>query len=275
MRGMAEFKFYPRENPALALYSKEDRELARKFAKHLYDEMGNFLKAVVIFGSATKAGQKKRSKNSDIDILVIVDDVTLELTKEIITTYRIIVEKIVVDVSPRIHVTTLRLTSFWEYIRAGDPVGINMLRDGLALMDVGFFDPLQILLRQGRIRPSQESIWNYYMRAPTTLHNSKWHVMQATLDLYWAAIDSAHAALMTLGEIPPSPEHVADLLEERLVKSKQLEKKYPQVLRLLYNLSKMILHREVKEIKGDEYTKYQKMTEDFVERMRQIVEKNH
>lgn len=268
---MAEFNVYPRDNPVLTLYSKDDRELARKFAAKIYKEFGNFLKAVVLFGSA--ATREKRSASSDIDILVIVDDVTLQLSQELITTYRIIVEKHVLETSERFHVTTLRLTSFWEYIRAGDPVGINILRDGLAIMDTGFFDPLQLLLRQGRIRPTSESVWNYYMRAPTTLHNSKWHVLQATLDLYWAAVDSAHAALMHLGEIPPSPDHVADLLEQKLVKTKHLEARYTHIFRYLYNLSKMIVHREIKEIKGDEYTKYQAMATDFVERMRKVVEK--
>jgi predicted nucleotidyltransferase/uncharacterized protein (UPF0332 family) len=269
---MAEFNIYPRENPAINLYSKDDRELARTFATRLYKEFGNFLKAVVLFGSA--ATREKRSSKSDIDILVVVDDVTINLSHEMITAYRVIVEKVVTDITPRFHVTTLRLTSFWEYVRAGDPVGINILRDGVALLDTGFFDPLQLLLRQGRIRPSQESIWNYYMRAPTTLHNSKWHVMQATLDLYWAAIDSAHAALMSAGEIPPSPDHVADLLETHFVKTHQLEPKYTHVMRYLYSLSKMIIHHEIKEIKGDEYTKYQAMAEDFVERMRKLVEKH-
>src|SRR3989338_2928405 len=266
---MAEFRLYPRENPALTLYSHEDRELARQFAQKLYKEFGNFLKAVVIFGSAAK--NEPRSPKSDVDILVIIDDVSMQLSHEIITTYRIIIEKAVVDTSTRLHVTTLRLTTFWEYIRAGDPVGINMLRNGIAIMDTGFFDPLQLLLRQGRIRPTQESIWSYYMRAPTTLHNSKWHILQATLDLYWAAIDSAHAALMKIGEPPPSPDHVADLLEEHLVKKKLLEPRYPQILRYLYRLSKMIVHRELKEVKGDQYTKYAAMAEEFVNRMRKVV----
>ncbi|HSU72391.1 MAG TPA: nucleotidyltransferase domain-containing protein [Candidatus Binatia bacterium] len=269
---MAEFKIYPRENPVAQLYSKDDRELARQFTQRIYKEFGNFLKAVVLFGSA--ATREKRSAKSDIDILIVVDDVTLNLSHELITAYRIIVEKVVVELSSRFHVTTLRLTSFWEYVRAGDPVGINILRDGIAILDTGFFDPLQMLLRQGRIRPTQESIWNYYMRAPTTLHNSKWHLLQATLDLYWAAIDSAHAALMTLGEIPPSPDHVADLLEENFVKAKLLEPKYTHTMRYLYSLSKMIVHREVKEISGAEYTKYAAMASDFVERMRKIVDKH-
>ena len=26
-------------------------------------------------------------------------------------------------------------TTFWEYIRAGDPVGVNILRDGVPILD--------------------------------------------------------------------------------------------------------------------------------------------
>ena len=146
-----------------------------------------------------------------------------------------------------------------------------MLRDGVALIDSGFFKPLQVLLRRGKIRPSEESIWTYYVRAPSTLHNAKWHIMQATVDLYWAVIDSAHAALMKHGEIPPSPDHVADLLESKLVKNKLLEKKYVTMMRNFYKLSKMITHRQISEIKGAQFDKYHKDASDFVGRMKRYI----
>ncbi len=252
----------------LTKYSKEDVETARTFVKRLYDELGNFIKAAVIFGSLAR---KSQGKHGDIDILIIVDDVTIVLTQELIETYRVLVEKKIADTSPRLHVTTLKFTSFWEYVKAGDPVAINILRDGVALIDSGFFDPLQVLLLRGRIRPTGEAIWSYYVRAPTTIHNSKWHLMQAVVDLYWAAIDSAHAALMKNGEIPPTPEHVPDLLEQKLV-PKGLNMKYVHIMKVMFDLYKKIIHRDIKEISGEEYSKYLKDTEEFVERMGRIVE---
>jgi predicted nucleotidyltransferase/uncharacterized protein (UPF0332 family) len=252
----------------LTAYSKEDVELARAFVKKVYDEVGNFVKAAVIFGSLAR---KTQTRKGDIDILFIVDDVTVALNQDLIETYRVLIEKKIADTSPRLHVTTLKFTSFWEYVRAGDPVAINILRDGVALIDSGFFDPLQVLLLRGRIRPTGESIWSYYIRAPTTVHNSKWHIMQAVVDLYWAAIDSAHAALMKNGEIPPTPEHVSDLLEQKLV-PKGLNMKYVHIMRMLYDLYKKIIHRDIKEISGVEYDKYLKDTEEFVNKMGKIVE---
>src|SRR3989338_7155710 len=187
----------------------------------------------------------------------------MSLTPELVEAYRVIVQKLIARISTKLHIISLRFTTFWEYIRAGDPIGINMLRDGIALIDTGFFDPLQALLKRGRIRPTQESIWTYFIRAPNTLHNSKWHILQGTFDLYWAVIDSAHAALMKLGEIPPTPEHVSDLLQEKMVAKKLLEQKYVTTMRNFYKISKMISHREIREIKCAEFDRYFEEAADF------------
>ncbi len=258
-----------KEHPNLERYPKHDIDVAYKFANSIYKELGNLIKAVILFGSSAR---KTTTARSDIDVLVILDDLTISLSREVTEAYRLIVQKSIVRASTRLHVTTLRFTSFWDYIRNGDPIGINMLRDGVALIDSGFFDPLQALLKKGRIRPTSESIWSYFIRSPNTLHNSKWHILQASIDLYWAVIDSAHAALMKLGEIPPTPEHVADMMEEKMVKKKLLEEKYVSVMRNFYKLMKMISHREVKEIKGEEYDRYFKIAEDFVMRMKKFIE---
>ena len=77
---------------------------------------------------------------------------------------------------------------------------------------------------------------------------------------------------MKHGEIPPTPEHVADLLEHKLVKKKLLEHEYVTIMRHFYKLMKMITHREIKEIKGEEYDKYFKSAERFVKRMREFIE---
>lgn len=245
-------------------------DLAREFTKRLIKEFGSFIRGVVLFGSSARFEEKPEG---DVDVLVIIDDLTVVLKGEFVEAYRIIIHRIIADISPQLHITTLRFTSFWEYVRNGDPVAINMLRDGVALLDTGFFEPLQILLKRGRIRPTVESVWTYFVRAPATLVNSKWHVLQATLDLYWAVIDAAHAALMKVGEIPPSPAHVADMLNEKLVRQGKLESRYVKTMQTFYNLAKMIMHREVKEIKGSEFENYYTDAKDFVDRIKEFVEK--
>lgn len=265
-------RFEIKRRPSLNIekYPTQDLTIARSFARRIQNEFGEFLRVVALFGSAAR---KTRGPTGDIDVLVVVDDLAMRMTAEVIEAYKLIIEKTIGEVSTRLHVTSLTLTSFWEYVRAGDPVAINMLRDGVPIIDTGFFEPLQALLIQGRIRPTYESVWTYFGRAPRTIINSKWHLLQATLDLYWAVIDAAHSALMHVGEIPPTPEHVADLMEEKLVKKKLIEQEYPETMRKFYNLMKQITHREIKEISGREYDALLRETERFVERMKIFIEK--
>lgn len=175
--------------------------------------------------------------------------------------------------SGRLHVQSMKFSSFWEYIRAGDPIAINILRYGIALIDTGFFDPLQMLLDNGRIRPSQEAMYNYYVMAPASITRAKEHLLSATVDLYWAAVDAAHAALMAYGYIPPTPEHVADMLDNVLVKKRILGKKYSNIMRDNYKIFKNIVHRNIKEIEGKDYDKIKKQTSEFVIEIRKILEK--
>lgn len=249
-------------------FRKEDMQFAYKFANQLYKEFGNFLKAVVLFGSTARGDKKEK----DIDILVIVDDVTIDFTPEVIETYRIIIEKTIVSLTERLHVTSLKYSTFWEYARSGDPVAINILRDGVPLIDSGFFKPLQALLAEGRIRPSPESVWTYFGRAPRTLHNARWHVMQAALDLYWSVVDSAHAALMMLNVTPPSPDHVDELLDSMLVSRGLLDKKHVKTMEKFYELQKKIVHREIADINGKEFEKLYTEAKEFVDTMKTFIE---
>lgn len=255
-------------------YPKTDVDTAYAFTKKVHKEFGTFLRAVVLFGSVTeeRPGETSLKHEGDIDILLVVDDVVYYLSPEVVETYRIIIERSIAETSKRLHVTTLKFTSFWEYIRIGDPIGINMLRNGVALLDTGFFYPLQLLLHQGRIRPTPEAVNAYYNRVPTTMFNSRWHVLQATMDLYWAVIDAAHAALMMNGVLPPAPKEVADVLEEKLVKKKILDARHVKTMRTFYTLSKLILHKKIKDIDGKTYEKYYKDAEDFITSIKKIVE---
>lgn len=246
-------------------YPQEDIELARKFTRILYRELSGLLSGVILFGSAVTSPGKAR----DIDILVILDDVRIQFSKVLIDTYRIMAEKAIAETSQqRLHIQSMKLTSFWEYVRAGDPVAVNILRNGVALIDTGFFDPLQALLDQGRIRPSEESVWTYFTMAPASLHRSKMNLLTAAVDLYWAGIDACHAALMAQGDIPPTPSHVASMLKTHLKASRQDVK----TMEVLYDLFKKITNRDIKEISGLDYDRYRKMTEKLVNDMKSFIE---
>lgn len=247
---------------------QKDFDIAQQFAKKVYKEFGTFISAIILFGSVAQ----RKDKRYDVDMLIIIDDVRIKLYPEIMEAYKVIVEKAILDISPRIHVQTMKYSGFWEYVRAGDPVAINILRSGIALIDTGFFDPLQALLDNGRIRPSVEAIETYFTMSYASLFRSRDHLLAGVVDLYWACIDAAHSALMSIGEIPPSPEHAADMLRERLVNGRKIESKYASIMQELYLISKKITHREIKYISGKEYDRLRTQTEDFVKRMKKFIE---
>ncbi|MFH1053716.1 MAG: nucleotidyltransferase domain-containing protein [Candidatus Woesearchaeota archaeon] len=265
-----DFKINRIPNSNLTNYKRKDLDLAYDFAKKSYKEFGDFIKSIILYGSMTNPDKKE----GDIDILIVIDDVTVRLNAQFVEAYRVVVEKIILNVSPKLHVNTMKLTNFFEYVKVGDPIAINMLRDGIPLVDTGFFEPLQQLLKQGRIKPTKESVWAYYTRAPMTLQNAKWHILQAVLDLYWGVIDASHAALMSIDVTPPSPDHVADLIDEKLVKPGHLPKKYSNTMRTFYELSRKILHREVQSMHGIDYDRYYAMADEYIKKMRDFIEKN-
>lgn len=272
-----EFKVRQRRHPNVPRYPTGDYQLAERFSILLKKELGEFVKTIVLFGSAARASEHKQKPEKglhehDVDILVIVNDLTLVLSPEVVEAYRIITENTAAKVSKRLHITTMKLTSYWEYVRNGDPVAINMLRDGVPLQDVGIFEPMQMLLFQGRIRPTKESVWNYYARAPATILNANWHVLQASLDLYWAVVDAAHAALMKTGEVPPSPEHVSEMIYQKLVKTGSVPKRYADIMKFFYGLSRQITHREIRDIPGRKFDEYHALAKDFVETMKRFIE---
>jgi len=248
----------------------DDHTIAQRFATMVDHELKDFLKSAVLFGSCAT---NHATNVSDIDVLIVIDDIGHIITPQVTSHYQAIVHSAVAKTSGRLHINTLKLSNFWEYCREGDPVMTNMLRDGVVLIDKGFFAPMQLLLEQGRIRPTREAVWTYYTRTTNTLRSARQHLLAACIDLYWSAMDASHAALMSVGEIPASPEHVADLLEHALVRKGMLDKHHPKVMRELYHLQKAIQHREIKEITGEQYDAYWNETLRLVDALRTVVER--
>ncbi|MFT4311758.1 MAG: nucleotidyltransferase domain-containing protein [Candidatus Woesearchaeota archaeon] len=250
-------------------YHEQVLTTAYSFAKEAYGEFKEFTKAIVLFGSASR---KTNDEQSDIDILIILDDTQIVLSKEVMETYKIICARLIQKISPQIHVTTLKYSTFFDYARQGDPIAINILRDGVALVDTGVFDPLQVLLYTGKIRPTEESIWNYYHRATRTLHNSRWHLHRAIEDLYWAVTDAAHAALMKAGVMPPTPEHISTLVHKHLVSKKILTTEHVKTIELFYTLHKKMEHKELGHVHSSQYEKYYGYATRVVEQVERYLE---
>lgn len=253
-------------------FAPKDQEIMMEFTKQVTKELGGMVSAVVLFGSSTR---KENTPAHDLDVLLILDDIKIQMSAELVQTYRIVIEKIISEVSKeKLHVQILHLTAWWGYVRAGDPVAINILREGFSIVDTGFFDPLQALLDDGKIRPSEEAIYTYMNASDASLFRADSHMINAVMDLYWAVIDASHAALMSADQIPRNPGQVADMLREVFVRNGKLTEKEAKTMEMFYSLSKEIVYKKLKKVEPEEFKEYQKLALSFVEQAKKLIEAN-
>ena len=250
---------------------KTEHEIAMDFATKVYKKFNKMIKSVILFGSTAKQTQVS---GSDIDIIVIIDDVTLRWDPELIAWYREELDKIVKKspYSRDLHINTIKISTWWEDLLKGDPTIINVIRYGEAMIDfAGFFEPMKYLLAQGKIKSTPEAIYNSLQRAPAHIQRSKHAELSAIEGLYWAMVDSAHAALIAAGILPPSPEHIAVDLRETFVGPGKLKMKYVIWYRDLLIIHKKIAHGEITELKGIEIDEWREKAEKFLDLMANLV----
>lgn len=255
---------------------KEERYiLAYDFAGDVYNHFKGLISSVVLFGSVAK---KTNMAESDIDIVIIIDDTTVNIDNAFVTWYRTELAKIVnkQEHKDKFHINTVTLTTFWEHILKGDPTVINVIRYGIAIIDPGFFfDPIKRLLANGRIRPTVEAVYSAISRTTTHLFRSDQKELSAFSDVYWAFVDSAHAALMAKNVTPPSPEHVPELLNHVFVKKKQLPSKFVRWYKEIFNLEKKIVHGHIVRLDRGELDEHRNRAEKFTQKMKKIVDKKY
>jgi len=226
-----------------------EREIAADFAMKVYENFDQMIKSVVLFGSSAK---KVSTPESDIDIIIIIDDVAVRWDAELIAWYREELGKLIKANPYRksLHINSVKLSTWWEDMMRGDPVVINVLRYGDALIDFGgFFNPLKVLLKEGKIRSTPESIYTLLQRAPGHLTRARQSMLGAVDGIYWTMVDSAHAALIAANVMPSSPETIPDVLTETFVKRKMLNKKYVSYYSEIHGIAKEIVHGKESMIK--------------------------
>ena len=121
-------------------------DVARDFAIRVYERFNKMVKSVVLFGSSAK---KTAVSDSDIDVMILIDDVSIKWDQKLIVWYREELEEILKKNSygGKLHINTVKLSTWWDDLLRGDPVVINIIRYGESLIDFGgFLNPLNICL---------------------------------------------------------------------------------------------------------------------------------
>ncbi len=252
-----------------SLYPLENISKVREFSKEFLDEMGELVRSIVLFGSnATKTSHEK----SDIDVLIILDNVGVYVSDELREAYRIITEKITSNISDNFHLMTVNLSDFWDMSRRGDPVLINILRTGMPIFDRDLFEPMQYLLEIGKVRPTREAATNYLCRSENLLVESSNHIKEGLLDLYYGVVDSVHAALMSQGIAPPSPKDMPNLFKKTFKENAQLMK-YSSTIKEFYSLEKSLEHGSKKSITGEYFDEMSNKAKELISTLNTFTKK--
>lgn len=258
--------------PAKKLTLRTEKDIAADFAEKVYKKFDRIVKSVILFGSQAKSTS---TTGSDIDVVIVIDDASINWDMELIAWYREELARIVSeqDYGRDLHINTIRLTTWWHDLMHGDPVVINIIRYGEALIDyAGFFNPVKALLVQGQMRSTPEAVHAALRRAPAHIMRSKQAEMGAVEGAYWSMVDSAQAALMTAGKMPPSPEKIPEMLKENFVDNGMLKMNFVRAMKDLSALHKSIVHGEINDIQGKIIDNWQDVSERFLQEMTRIID---
>lgn len=260
-----------REKDFPTLELKTEQEIARDFAVKVYKKFDKIIKTIILFGSTIKGD---KVLGSDIDIIILLDDASIKWDQELIAWYREELEKIIQSnpYKSNLHINTIKLSLWWQDLMRGDPLILNILRDGEAMIDAGgFFNPLKALLIEGKIKATPEAIYACLQRAPTHIARSKAAALSSIEGLFWSMVDSSHAALIAADVRPASPEHISRELRDTFVNLGKLKPKYLEWFKELLILHKDINHGKMHDLKGIEIDTWQQRAEEFLNVMAKLV----
>jgi predicted nucleotidyltransferase/uncharacterized protein (UPF0332 family) len=239
-----------------------------------------FEKYIVTYVLAGSLVQGRATKDSDIDVFVVIDDTDVKkMTRaELRDKLRAIIIGMGVEageitgIRNKINIQIYILTDFWDSIRESNPVIFTFLRDGVPFYDRGIFMPWKQLLKMGKVKPSTEAIDIFMSSGEQTLSRVKLKLRDiGTEDFFWGIHTPTQAALMLYGIPPPAPKETCSLLREVFVKKEGLlEEEYVKILENVLKIRKDIEHGIKKEVTGKELDKLIADSEKYMKRLKRL-----
>ncbi len=240
----------------------------RKVNSFVSQVLNNYSNIVSIFLIGSRVNKTKVDEGSDIDIVVVVDDLEYSWREEIEKEIKESAKKI----EPKLHCQVMPITKFWKYIEIGSPITYTMIRDSKILFDIGFISIIKKLQREGYIRPKREAVERQLAIAKQLIKITYHNVNQGLIkNLEGAIVSSAQSALIEMGIEPPTPKEVPDYIKRVLVDRNLLDEKYYHICKRIIDKYKEIEHKKGKGVSPTELQELYNETNDFVSKMEEIV----
>ncbi|PIN81729.1 hypothetical protein COV11_01280 [Candidatus Woesearchaeota archaeon CG10_big_fil_rev_8_21_14_0_10_30_7] len=239
-----------------------------------------FEKYIVAYVLAGSIVQGKATKESDIDVFLIVDDTDVKKMSraELKDKLRQIILGMgfqageITGIKNKINIQVYILTDFWESVKEAHPVIFTFLRDGVPFYDRGIFMPWKQLLKMGRIKPSPEAIDMYMSTGEQMIQRIKHKIREIGIeDLFWSTLTPSQAALMMYGVPPPTPKETPQVLRDIFVKKeKLLTESDVKIIENLIKTRKELEHGDKKSITGKMLDEMLDGAEKYLKRIRKL-----
>ncbi|MFZ8801227.1 MAG: nucleotidyltransferase domain-containing protein [Candidatus Nanopusillus sp.] len=224
-------------------------DIILSFSKDLIEKVDGLVKSIILFGSYV---ENKENEKSDIDLLIIIDDVYAKDLNITVPFYFDNLNKILTDEKyKKIHVTTLTLSKFWEMILNGDPLVLDILRKGEPIIDpAGIFGSLKKMLENGLIKTSPEYLEIMKKRAKEGINYANLMLIKAFESLYNSVVTISQYYLIKNNINIYSPEDILHKFEE-LKKKRKISSEVYNYYKRVYEYMKKIEHREIRNVDLD------------------------
>ncbi len=247
-----------------------------------------FEKYIISYVLAGSLVQGKATPTSDIDVWIVIDDTDVKkMTRaELKDKLRAIIIGMGVEagemtgIKNKLNVQVYILTEFWDSLKEANPIIFTLLRDGVPFYDRGMFMPWKLMLKMGKIKPSQEAINMFMSTGDQMLKRVKSRIKDMGMeDLFYAILTPSQAALMLYGIPPPTPKETPEVMKTIFVdKEKLLEAEYVKILENNVELRKKIEHGLKKDLTGKELDELLQNAEKYLKRIQRLfkqIEKIH
>jgi len=239
-----------------------------------------FEKYIVSYVLAGSLVQGKATKDSDVDVFVVIDDTDVKrMTRtELKDKLRAIIIGMGIDVGNmtgiqnKLNIQVYILTDFWDNIKEANPIIFTFLRDGIPFYDRGIFMPWKQLLQMGKIKPSPEAIDMFKSTGAEMLKRVHFKINELGMeDIFYAILTPSQAALMLYGIPPTTPKETPNQLREIFVKKeKLLEEEYVKILEDVIEVRKNLEHGTKKNVSGKEIDDLLKKSEKYLNRVNKL-----
>ncbi len=239
-----------------------------------------FEKYIVSYVLAGSLVQGRATKESDIDVWVVIDDTDVKkMTRaELKDKLRAIIIGMGIEagemtgIKNKLNIQVYILTDFWDSLKEANPIIFTLLRDGIPFYDRGIFMPWKQLLKMGKIKPSAEAIDMFMGSGEQMLSRVHDKIKEIGMeDIFYAILTPSQAALMLFGLPPPSPKETPELMRDVFVKKeKLLEEKFVKILEKTIQTRKEIEHGTKKELSGKELDELLTNAEEYLKRVKKL-----